>query len=157
MNALREQISCLQEKNRTLEAHLTAPEEPADGAESSGERVEIRVLRSPESSSSQVGQQIELRVTVRVKCDPVGLLLRILGRLKAMGNLSLVSMETRGFSRHGNPFGLAILKFQIEVRTIKKHFPFFHWNSLGSGWLAVSSRVLPFTRRDDAAWPLKAP
>ncbi|CAA7402927.1 unnamed protein product [Spirodela intermedia] len=115
MNAMREQISCLEEKNRALEAHLTAPEDPTDEAESSGERVEIRVNRMPESSSSQLGHQIELRVTVRVKCDAVGLLLRVLRRLKEMGSLSVVSMEARGFSRHGNPFGRAILKIQIEV------------------------------------------
>ena len=112
---MKGEIVSLQEKNRTLESHLKAPEGLPEEAEAPGEKVEIRVNRCSESSSSS-SMRIELRITVPLKCNAARLLLRVLKCLKEMGNIELNSMEALGCSRHESPLGRIILNFQIEVR-----------------------------------------
>lgn len=115
VNALKVQISELEERNRILELQLQPAVEIKEVGDST-ERVEVQITRASESTSE--AQRINLRITVRVECNITDLVLRILERLKEMGNISLVSVDASTGSPQTNTFARSNFTLQVQVRNI---------------------------------------
>lgn len=60
-------------------------------------------------------QLINLRITVRVECDVVELVLQILECIKALGITEVASVDAYTYSPQMHLFARANLKFQIKV------------------------------------------
>ena len=75
VNTLKAQISELEERNRMLELQLQPAVEITEVGDST-ETVEVQITRASESTSQT--QRINLRITVRVECDMIDLVLCIL-------------------------------------------------------------------------------
>ncbi|XP_074565915.1 putative transcription factor bHLH041 [Curcuma longa] len=108
MKTLRAQIMDLQEKNRKLEAHLPMDEMMAEG----NFQVEVMKLGSDEPRSQL--EQIHIKITVRVECDIVNLILHVLECLRGMRIVSIVSVDARAYSPQMRISARANLKLQIK-------------------------------------------
>ncbi|XP_008793239.3 putative transcription factor bHLH041 isoform X2 [Phoenix dactylifera] len=111
VNTLKARISELEERHRMLEMQL----QPADETKEVGvstETVEVQITRASESTSH--AQRINLRVTVRVECNMIDLVLHILECLKEMGDISLVSVDASTGLPQANTF--ARLNFTLQVQ-----------------------------------------
>ncbi|KAG1330160.1 putative transcription factor bHLH041 [Cocos nucifera] len=112
VNTLKGQISELEERNRMLEMQLQPPDETKEGGDST-ETVEVRITRASESTSQ--AQRINLRVTVRVECNMMDLVLNVLECLKEMGNISLVSVDASTGSPRVNTFARSNFTLQVQA------------------------------------------
>ncbi|XP_074588644.1 putative transcription factor bHLH041 [Curcuma longa] len=115
LNLLKTQIKELEERNRVLEIQVQVPrnDEVDVLIADSDERIQIQVIRLPESTSE--AQQIDLRVVVKEECDMIDWVIRVLECLKEMTGLTLVSMETRTVSSQNNRFGAGSFRLQIQA------------------------------------------
>ncbi|KAG6521108.1 hypothetical protein ZIOFF_018174 [Zingiber officinale] len=117
LNLLKAQIKELEEKNRVLEMQvLQVPRNDEVDAliADSDERIQIQVIRLPESTSE--AQQIDLQVVVKEECDMIDWVIRVLECLKEMtAGITLVSMETRTVSSQNNIFGRGRFRLQIQT------------------------------------------
>ncbi|KAG1335406.1 putative transcription factor bHLH041 [Cocos nucifera] len=111
VNTLKAQISELEERNRILELQLQPAVEIKEVGDST-ERVEVQITRASESTSE--AQRINLRITVRVECDMIDLVLHILECLKEMGNISLVSVDASTGSPQTNTFARSNFTVQVQ-------------------------------------------
>lgn len=109
MKILRAQIMELEEKNRKLEAHL-----PKDEMAEGNFQIEVIKLGSDEPRSQL--EQIHIKITVRVECDIVNLILHVLECLKGMRIVSIASVDARAYSPQMRISARANLKLQIKVR-----------------------------------------
>lgn len=118
VNTLKAQISELEEKNRMLESQLPPPAEQMKQVDSgdSSNRVEVQISSGSESTSET--RQINLSVIVRVECDTIDVLLRILEFLKGNGNVNLVSINARSTQPQSNTYASANLTFQVKVQRL---------------------------------------
>ncbi|XP_019707180.1 putative transcription factor bHLH041 [Elaeis guineensis] len=112
LNTLKAQISELEERNRMLEMQLQPPDETKEVGDST-ETIEIQITRASESTSQ--AQRINLRVTVRVECNMMDLVLNILECLKEMGNISLVSVDASTGSPRVNTFARSNFTLQVQA------------------------------------------
>nr|CAD1843134.1 unnamed protein product [Ananas comosus var. bracteatus] len=121
VNTLKAQISELEEKNRMLESQLPPPTEQMKQVDSgdSSNRVEVQISSGSESTSET--RQINLNVIVRVECDTIDVLLRILEFLKGNGNINLVSINARSTQPQSNTYASANLTFQDKVNPPTKY------------------------------------
>ncbi|XP_017697030.3 putative transcription factor bHLH041 [Phoenix dactylifera] len=115
VNTLKAQISELEERNRMLEMQLQPAVDIKEVGDST-ERVEVQITRASESTSE--AQRMNLIITVRVECNMIDLVLRIVERLKEMGNISLVSVEASSGSPQTNSFARSNFTLQVQVRNI---------------------------------------
>nr|XP_019704669.2 putative transcription factor bHLH041 [Elaeis guineensis] len=112
VNTLKAQISELEERNRMLELQLQPAVEITEVGDST-ETVEVQITRASESTSQT--QRINLRITVRVECDMIDLVLRILKCLKEMGNISLVSVDASTGPPQTNTFASSNFTLQVQA------------------------------------------
>ncbi|KAG6532637.1 putative transcription factor bHLH041 [Zingiber officinale] len=109
LKTLRAQIMDLQEKNRKLEAHLPILDhEMAEG----NFQVEVMKLGSDQSRSQL--EQIHIKITVRVECDIVNIILQVLECLRGMRIVSIASVDARAYSPKMRISARVNLKLQIK-------------------------------------------
>ncbi|XVF88768.1 hypothetical protein PTKIN_Ptkin19aG0078200 [Pterospermum kingtungense] len=93
--SLRDQIAELSRRNQLLEAQLLPSREAADreaaSGSSSNERLSVRIMPVPESTSEQ--RTVDLRVSVRGQRPIEDILIPLLEFLKLDRNVSLMSIE----------------------------------------------------------------
>lgn len=104
----------LEEKNRRLETHVHEEEAREGSRSGSSGSVQVQVVKACESASSEL-QQITMRITVRVECNIVDLVLNVLECLKGMKAVSVASVDAYAYSPRLHLFARANLKLQIKV------------------------------------------
>ncbi|KAG6494792.1 hypothetical protein ZIOFF_042553 [Zingiber officinale] len=98
VNALKTQISKLEERNQQLEMQIKLDEHEHD---SNTERVEVYVAEST-SESTSTSKQITLSIIVRTECNMISLILSVLECLNKKADLSLVAIEASERTRRPN-------------------------------------------------------
>ncbi|CAL9123974.1 unnamed protein product [Musa textilis] len=110
LNALRAQITELEEKNRSLETHLSTDE--ARQGDGSAKSVKVQIIKPSEPASDV--QQIGIRMTVSIECDIIDLLLHVLERLKGLRAVTVAAVDACTYSPRMHIFARANLKLQIK-------------------------------------------
>ncbi|XP_072994193.1 putative transcription factor bHLH041 isoform X1 [Typha latifolia] len=111
LSTLEAQIYELQEKNRKLEKLLHPSNQIKDANGTSG-GIQLQILKA--SAPSPELQHINVRITVRVECDIIELILHILECLQRITALNLLSVEAQTYSPQMNLFARASIKIQIK-------------------------------------------
>ncbi|KAE8682578.1 Alpha/beta-Hydrolases superfamily protein [Hibiscus syriacus] len=109
--SLKAEIMELNRKNQSLQAHLSSDAAEEDNG-SSNERLNIRIIPVPESTSQQ--RIIHLRITVRGERPIVDILIRLLEFLKLERNISLMSTEATTRITELGSVSHVNLRFRIE-------------------------------------------
>ncbi|KAJ4952454.1 hypothetical protein NE237_029286 [Protea cynaroides] len=117
LHALKAEVLELKKKNQLLESRISSASEAGEEvggstSSSSNERVEIQVIQAAASTSE--GEGIELRVNVRVECNMMDLVIRILEFLKKV-DMGLVSVEAdTQQQQQTSPLNRVIIRFNTK-------------------------------------------
>lgn len=113
MTSLKSQIMELNRQNQLLEAAQASATSADEANGSSNERLTIRIIPVPESTSEQ--RIIELRVSVGGEVSIVDILIQLLQFLKLDRNISLMSTEANTRTAELGSINHVNLRFRIEV------------------------------------------
>ncbi|KAG0454540.1 hypothetical protein HPP92_023567 [Vanilla planifolia] len=113
VRTLRTEINTFEEKNRVLEQQVLSSQEAREQNVSPDERVQVQISRSPDTGSETM--QIDLMIMVRVQCDLVRVVLRVLECIKEMRVFNLLSLDATPNSHQTSL--LATLKLAIKGST----------------------------------------
>ncbi|RRT66845.1 hypothetical protein B296_00014921, partial [Ensete ventricosum] len=111
LSTLRAQITELEEKNRSLETHLSTDE--ARQGDGSAKSVKVQIIKASEPTSDV--QQIGIRMTVSKECDIIELVLHVLECLKGLRVVTVAAIDACTYARRMHIFARANLKLQIKV------------------------------------------
>ncbi|XP_048334566.1 putative transcription factor bHLH041 [Ziziphus jujuba] len=124
LTSLQSQISELTKRIQQLEAQVlpSSAKELANGAETEAggssssitERVSVRVSQVSESTSSEEGQLVDLRVILRTHRSAEDVVIRILEFLKRVNGIRLLSMEADSHITKSSPTIRVTLRLRVD-------------------------------------------
>lgn len=129
------EIEKLSKRNQELTSLLQTKEsstKETKGSLSSNERLHVRVLQVPETSSSEEAM-VDLQVNVRGQISQVDMLMRLLEFFKQVHNVSFISMDANTQTEGGNSIHQITFRLRVSqvcTFTFKKKNPILRYSKL---------------------------
>lgn len=112
------EIEKLSKRNQEVTSLLPSKEsstKETKGSLSSNERLNVRIIQVPETSSSEEAM-VDLQVNVRGQISQVDMLMRLLEFLKQVHNVSFISMDANTQTEEGN--SIHQITFRLRVSQV---------------------------------------